>query len=168
MAYGVTVENLDRVRANLAQAPDLIQEESTAGAKRLINVMVPLVKRYTPVDTGATQAAIGGVIVISQNLVTGTIEADGVKPVVVESLEHGTAPHWAPWGPGTHLAAWAERKGIPPFLVARAIANHGTIKRFGRPKGGAKMFERGFKDAEPAIPDTAMQVGYQIAKRLAG
>jgi Bacteriophage HK97-gp10, putative tail-component len=31
-----------------------------------------------------------------------------------------------PFGPGSDLAAWAEKFGIPPFLVARAIARRGT------------------------------------------
>jgi hypothetical protein len=31
-----------------------------------------------------------------------------------------------PFGPGSELAAWADKYGIPPFLVARAIARSGT------------------------------------------
>lgn len=38
-------------------------------------------------------------------------------------VHQGTRPHWPP--PGA-LAAWAASKGIPEFLVARAIARRGT------------------------------------------
>jgi HK97 gp10 family phage protein len=35
----------------------------------------------------------------------------------------GTKPHWPPIAA---ITPWAHRHGIPPFLVARAIARHGT------------------------------------------
>lgn len=39
----------------------------------------------------------------------------------------GRAPgKFPPFAKGTPLAAWAEQKGIPPFLLARSIAKKGT------------------------------------------
>lgn len=38
-------------------------------------------------------------------------------------LDQGTRPHWPPI---QAVAGWAERHGIPPFLVARKIAEEGT------------------------------------------
>jgi hypothetical protein len=35
----------------------------------------------------------------------------------------GTPPHWPPMAA---VAGWAQRHGIPPFLVARAISKKGT------------------------------------------
>jgi hypothetical protein len=40
-----------------------------------------------------------------------------------EFVETGTRPHWPPLAA---LQGWADRHGIPAFLVARAIAEHGT------------------------------------------
>lgn len=44
-------------------------------------------------------------------------------------VHEGTDPHWVPkkeLEPGGTLYRWAKKKGIPPFLVARAIAKRGT------------------------------------------
>lgn len=44
-------------------------------------------------------------------------------------VHEGTSPHWPPVSetqPGGSLYRWAQKKGIPPFLVARAIARRGT------------------------------------------
>jgi hypothetical protein len=38
-------------------------------------------------------------------------------------VQTGSRPHWPP--PGA-LAGWAARHGIPEFLAARAIAQHGV------------------------------------------
>lgn len=57
-----------------------------------------------------------------------------VRPTVQYAVfvHEGTRPHWVPsreWKPGGALHRWATRKGIPPFLVARAIARRGTKAR---------------------------------------
>jgi hypothetical protein len=44
-------------------------------------------------------------------------------------VHEGTRPHWPPLielKPGGSLYRWAQKKGIPVFLVARAIARKGT------------------------------------------
>lgn len=63
-----------------------------------------------------------------------------------------------PWGPGSELAAWAEKYDIPPFLLARAIARSGT-QRF-----------RDKKNFAGINPDGSAQRGGiidQASKRLA-
>lgn len=60
--------------------------------------------------------------------------AGRVRPTVQYAVyvHEGTRPHWMPsreWKPGGSLFKWATRKGIPPFLVARAIARRGTKAR---------------------------------------
>lgn len=54
-----------------------------------------------------------------------------VYPTVQYGLyvHEGTRPHWPPVAetkPGGSIYRWAQKKGIPPFLVARAIARRGT------------------------------------------
>lgn len=51
-------------------------------------------------------------------------------------LEGRGAGKFPPFGPGTPLAAWADAKGIPPFLVARKIAREGTERWKEGMKGG--------------------------------
>jgi hypothetical protein len=44
-------------------------------------------------------------------------------------VHEGTAPHWPPLSeiqPGGSIYRWAQKKGLNPFLVARAISQKGT------------------------------------------
>lgn len=44
-------------------------------------------------------------------------------------VHEGTRPHWPPLSEiksGGSIYRWAQKKGIPPFLVAKAIAKKGT------------------------------------------
>src|SRR3990167_8971867 len=45
------------------------------------------------------------------------------KAKYAKFVHDGTKPHWPP--PGA-LAGWARRHGIPEFLAARAVSQHGT------------------------------------------
>lgn len=161
----IKVINLDKTIVKLNGLSALADEVVIDGFEDMIEEIVPNVQAYTPVDTGHTKDAIGGTIDKGPPVVA-TIQADPqkVEPVVVASIAGGSRPHWPPWGPGSELAGWAKRHGIPPFLVARAIATKGTIKRFGY--GGAKMFEKGLNDSMGFIVSKAKDMGASIVKRF--
>ena len=60
----------------------------------------------------------------------GTPNVIGVVGTPVKyaaAVELGSKPHWVP--PGV-LDRWAKAHGINPYLVARAIAKHGTKPRY--------------------------------------
>jgi len=71
-------------------------------------------------------------------------------------VEKGTKPHWTNWRPGSPLYAWARRKGITPFLVARAIAQRGTE--------GAHMMEEGLKASMSYIRSQERRMARDIEK----
>lgn len=76
-------------------------------------------------------------------------------------VHEGTRPHWPPLGeikPGGSIYRWAVKKGIPPFLVARAIARHGT-----KAQPWMKQVTDKYKDEVNAIFEEALQ---RIAEKL--
>jgi HK97 gp10 family phage protein len=78
-------------------------------------------------------------------------------------VESGTRPHWVPraeWQPGGSIYRWAIKHGIPPYLVARAIARKGTRaqpfvqKTFEATKEGAeKYFDEALKRITASLGD---------------
>lgn len=72
------------------------------------------------VDTGRLQSSIHSTIGHLQGSVRPTAKH---APFVHDGRRPGKMP---PFREGTSLNSWARRRGIPPFLVARAIARRGT------------------------------------------
>jgi hypothetical protein len=97
------------------------QRTMLEGLHSAIDPMLDEVRSQTPYDS--IRSAYG-----TQDLVTG----NGVQVSVTNTSpiwpfrESDTRPHWVPFGPGTSLAAWANARNIPPFLVSRKIARDGT------------------------------------------
>lgn len=164
----VIIIGLDKVDNNLGNADKVIDRAAMGGLGKMTERVVLNVRRHTPVDTERLKNAVEGEVRRESNDWVGEVNAGTVAGVVVASVEGGTRPHWPPWGAGTELAAWAERKGIPPFLVARAIAQRGTIKRFGGPGRGAEMFAKGLADSMSFIEAEARRMEVEIAAGLVG
>lgn len=57
-----------------------------------------------------------------ESVIKPSEKADGYAA----AIEYGSKPHWPPI---SALEGWAERHGIPAFLVARKIAREGTEAR---------------------------------------
>lgn len=143
----IKIEGMDEVILGFKNGPRFFKQERKRSYQNVIDHIVPVIKSLTPVDKGTLSNAIEGRL--EDNDETIVIDAGEVNPVIARSVEGGARPHWPPWGPGSELAGWAARKGIPVFLVARAIARRGTIKRFGY--GGAQMFKQGFEQSKSFI-----------------
>lgn len=97
-----------------------------------------MAKQITPVDTGRLRSSITHSIDSRPVPLWGQT---GTKTYYAPFVEFGTKPHWPPL---SAMQPWARRHGFPEgqtgaFLVARAIATRGTIKRFGYK--GAGMFK---------------------------
>lgn len=161
---------LKPIVASLKDAPKTVERVSVKRMRGLAPVVVGNVRRHTPKASGELSNAMEGVVTQAKPLtVMLTVGAnESVKPVVVASVAHGTRPHWPPWGPGSKLAEWAARKGIPVFLVARAISRRGTIKRFGGPNQGAEMFEKGLRDSRGDIDGMQREMEKDLGKAVLG
>ena len=101
----------------------------------------------TPVDIGRLRAGYSTIIEVARPLtIVGTLRNDVPHALPTEK---GQAPHWPPWGPGSSLARWAERKfgdRRVAFLVARKIAA-GTS----RANRGVFMVKRALRTVTPSI-----------------
>lgn len=59
-------------------------------------------------------------------------------------VEFGTRPHWPPWK-SPDFQAWARKRGLNAFLVARSISRKGTKAN--------PFFDRSINDAQPGISE---------------
>lgn len=71
------------------------------------------------------------------------------------AVEFGTKPHWPPI---SALQGWADRHGIPVFLVARKIAMEGTEPRF--------FWRDTFEDVNKHVDGELSDFAEQLARYL--
>lgn len=76
-------------------------------------------KKAAPVDTGRLRNSF----VTEIKPLRGEV---GPNVDYALSVHEGTRPHWPNWRPGSPLADWSRRHGIPAYLVARKISRKGT------------------------------------------
>lgn len=116
----VRIEGLEEVRDHL-RYQELVQPSIDRLLHRSALLIEGRAREHAPVDTGRLR----GSIVSAFEPDTATIAPSVSYGVYVE---FGARPHWPPMAA---LQPWARRHGFPPgspgaFLVARAIARHGT------------------------------------------
>lgn len=114
--WQIQIKDLDKIRKLIMDYPmQSAMNFNEAIAKTLIAV-----QRYAimgaPVDTGRLRSNWR----LSVQMLRGELTNATDYAIFVAK---GTKPHWPPIKP---IEKWANRKGIPPFLVARAIARRGT------------------------------------------
>lgn len=144
------------------QGPEERRRQTDEGFDTMMAFIIQRIQANTPVHRGTLRDAWAGEITFSG--AAAEIKAEGIPEAVVLSVEHGAKPHWPPWGPGSALAQWANAKGIPPFLVARAIARKGTIKRYGYK--GARMIGKGLEESQTHIAAESQRIGERIVGEL--
>lgn len=111
------------LQRGLAAAPAHLAAGMRATMERSLLLIEADARRAVPQDTRALMNSIHHQIAATPQAVTGTVGPALRYGVFVE---RGTRPHWPPAGP---LQGWAQRHGIPVFLVQRAIARKGTRPR---------------------------------------
>ena len=161
-----SVENLEHWTRRIDGADKVIFRETKLSLTSMGSHLKPLIQSKTPVDRGKLQRGIsfkvehrGSAI---WELILDVFDEQARKYALY--VERGTRPHWPPIAA---ITGWAERHGIPPFLVARAIAKHGTIKRFGRPgPAGAEMFGKTLDQEEGWIRGEQARLHENIVKGI--
>ena len=133
------------------QDPRLIGKPVREMFKLSTRVLQKRIVPKTPVDQGTLKGSIDtevdrGVLPKWGRVFTNVKHAPFV--------EWNTKPHWPPWGPGSALSGWAGRKGIKPFLVARAISIRGTK--------GKHMFANALKDSAHDLRRIQMRMARAI------
>jgi len=114
--WQIQIKNLDKIRNLIMEYP----RQSVLNFNEAITKTLIAVERYAimgaPVDTGRLRSNWR----LSVQIMRGELANTTSYAIFVAK---GTKPHWPPM---KAITKWANRKGIAPFLVARAIARRGT------------------------------------------
>ena len=84
------------------------------------------VQILSPIDEGRLRSSITAEVDPSPMPMYGKVGTT-LQPHYAPDVEYGTRPHWPPI---SAIQGWADRHGIPAFLVARKIARFGTQGHF--------------------------------------
>lgn len=121
--FAVDVHELLQLAARSAAAAHAVHDELTGAMTKSAIMVQGDARILVPVDTGRLRNSIAYEIRADG---TGVVGKVGTNVAYGRYVEEGTAPHFPPVGA---VAGWANRHGIAPFLVARAISRHGTKAR---------------------------------------
>ncbi|MEI7890919.1 MAG: HK97 gp10 family phage protein [bacterium] len=114
--WEIKINNLDKIQKLIMSYP----MQSAMNFNEAITKTLIAVERYAimgaPVDTGRLRSNWR----LSVQMLRGELVNTTEYAIFVAK---GTKPHWPPI---KAITKWANRKGIPPFLVARSIARKGT------------------------------------------
>jgi len=123
MSSAITLnsQDLERFADYLSRNPKVLLKHSLVAMQTSLKDLEQGMKDNAPSNEGTLRKGIR----IDPSY---TVFWGAVVPTAEHSLfvEEGTQPHWPPSYAGQSLDRWARAKGIPTFLVAKAIAEHGT------------------------------------------
>lgn len=117
MQITISSKDMERIRRGFAESPQVIGRELN---KYLLNTAIDMQRdsaKEAPVDTGTLQS----VIRLSRSNLRYRVYPESDYAVYAHD---GRKPGKQP--PVEAVESWARRKGIDPFLVARAIGRKGT------------------------------------------
>ena len=144
----VTVEGLDELIAKAEKLPQLMGGAVRSFFEKAAIKIEERAKRGTPVFQSRLRSSI------TYKVAPGTIPLwaiIGTNVSYAPHVEFGTRPHWPPKGA---LQGWADRHGIPVFLVMRAIARRGTPAK--------KMFQNALAGSRGDINRYLAELGKTI------
>ena len=121
MAIEIRVRIEDEVVRRALADPELVAGPIRRFLNKSALVVEAGAKERSPVDTGRLRSSITHQVASAEATV-------GTRLIYAPWVEFGTKPHWPPM---RAMQPWAKRHGFPAgkvgaFLVARAIAKHGT------------------------------------------
>ena len=146
------------------EAPEMINQELHTATEVAAHFVEGKVVQFSPRGAGPIHL---------YQTITSEVRGTGVNvigeiystdiPVKVASVEEGRAPgKMPPWGPGSSLALWVERKAggdsSAAFLIARAIGRRGTQ--------GAHMFQKAFDASRGEVETMLERVAEDLVRRL--
>src|SRR3990167_4093527 len=155
MAYTIHVEGLEELKQKLsANVTEASVKEFLAKSAMEVEKNAKL---NSPVDTGRLRASINNKVEIGTGRARAII---GTNVTYAPYQEFGTAPHFPPLAA---MQPWARRHGFPPgnagaYLVARAIAQHGTKGKF--------YMKKGFEQSLNTINTLMRALGESIKMKL--
>lgn len=124
----IELEGFKELEEALRRANQAVESESRRFLKSWSDYAVNQAQKNI-LNQGAvdTNELIQGIhYVIASDGMSSTIKPSEKADKYAAPLEYGSKPHWPPI---SALEGWAQRHGIPAFLVARKIAMEGTKPR---------------------------------------
>jgi hypothetical protein len=112
----VKIHGLKEMQSAFKRSPKIVADEINSAIKKSILSILARAVPKMPVDTNFLRSR--NVTIFSKLM--GKLENRAPYAIFVHE---GTKPHFPPLHA---IERWANRHGIPPFLVARAIARKGT------------------------------------------
>lgn len=119
---GIRIKGLNELKSALANYPRITAPHIQMAITRSLLRVERLGKQLAPIDTGRLRNSFTTDI----KPLRGELEP---RVNYAVAIHEGTRPHWPNWRPGSPLADWSRRHGIPAYLVARKISRRGTKAR---------------------------------------
>lgn len=116
----VEFHGADRLKREFRKKPKQVTREMHKALGRSAEKIASDARRNAPANTGSLRGSIKAQM---RGIASWRVLVNSEYGLYVHE---GTDPHFPPWQENTALADWANDKGIPPFLVAKSIAEHGT------------------------------------------
>jgi hypothetical protein len=165
MAESFSVQILGLERLAIACSPALLRDATETLLTRAAETLRDRAKELAPPKDQSTSGLRDDIQMevdapAGQASVFNTLS---YAPFAHGSFDGGasrTQPHWPPWGPGSQLAAWADAKGIAPYLVARAISRKGTPL--------IPYLKDAISDSQPALDSYAAQFLRDVGEKWGG
>lgn len=164
MPYEVHIDSSALIAAaeSMKAAPQKLYEKLKFMIEEIQLLLMRLVIQRTPRDRSVLTQGIfpSDVDIVPGGGIEAFIGVQGLASSYVWPVELGAKPHWPPFD---RIEEWVTRKSIIgtdktgkplsleslTFIISRAIAEHGTIKRFNY--HGAQMFEKATEGSDTAI-----------------
>lgn len=115
--YGVEITGLDEITSAFKKAPAIVKKYGNEAIKKSVLTLLAHAREEAPVDQGFLR---GPGMQFSFGELTGLLEN---KAPYAMYVHEGTQPHYVPI---SAIQGWADRHGIPAFLVQRSIKQKGT------------------------------------------
>lgn len=146
----VQKKGFDEFAATLKSGAKVVKRELVKAINNSVTVVQIAAKAGVPEGaTGNLKRSITAHV--DQSSLIGIVGLDAPGRQYGLYVERGSRPHWVP---RQALERWASQRGIPVFLVQRAIARKGTKPQpFMEPayKNNRKFIERQFQTANKNI-----------------
>ena len=149
MSLTLEIKGLDKLKEHFTKSPQIVIQEINPAVQKSILILLAYARKNAPVDLGMLR---GSAMETNFGILKGTLKNTSPYAAAVHG---GTRPHWVPIDA---ITPWANRHGIPPFLVARSIARKGTKAR--------PFFTESIQDGQSEIDSLFKKALDNIANKL--
>lgn len=126
MEFIIRINGQEKIVKKLEDVNRFLKDRLVMNMEIAMREVKQRARELVPVDTGDLSKSIRNVVRVTDKSITGIV---GASQPYAAAVEFGTRPHWIPLKDPQKSAAfrkWCQKRGLNPYLVARAIAKKGT------------------------------------------